>query len=373
MQTASGHRFETLDGLRGIAALVVMFGHFGQILGVYYPANMFLAVDTFFAMSGFVISHSYSARLRQGMSPWKYLFRRVVRLYPMFVAGLIIGGGVLYYGSRTGSINYQAGDVLESVFVNALYIPYFNSAHIWRDAGQIFPADPPAWSLFLEMLASCGFLAIVGLRTKALVWICALLYVTLIAVGLHFAHVNGGSWIDISNGFDTNNYWGGFPRAAFGFTLGVLLHELILHGVGASRAQAIFERTPYPSLVLYAALLAVLLCPRTLKGLYPMAVLALVTPSIVFFGAHVPIRHRFETRLARFLGWISYPIYCLHVPVLRGVICLSVSRAPHPTPSWPPARLSRLFWQWRWPNGTRSRCARGCPAGALPESRLVGF
>jgi peptidoglycan/LPS O-acetylase OafA/YrhL len=82
MKLVTSKRFEALDGLRGVAALVVMFGHFGQILGTYSPTNMFVAVDAFFALSGFVVAYSYTEKLKQGMSPWKYFYRRLVRNYP---------------------------------------------------------------------------------------------------------------------------------------------------------------------------------------------------------------------------------------------------------------------------------------------------
>ncbi|MFX8945840.1 acyltransferase family protein, partial [Acinetobacter baumannii] len=60
--------FATLDGLRGVAALLVVYHHehLAGIVGA--PAGAYLAVDLFFLMSGFVIAHAYEARLEQGLS-----------------------------------------------------------------------------------------------------------------------------------------------------------------------------------------------------------------------------------------------------------------------------------------------------------------
>jgi len=80
------------------------------------------------------------------------------------------------------------------------------------------------------------------------------------------------------------------------------------------------ERTAYPSFLLYAALLAVFLFPRSVRGLYPVIALATAVPAIVLIGAHIRPGPGLETNVARFLGWISYPIYCLHVPVVRLVV-----------------------------------------------------
>ncbi|MEI9986430.1 MAG: acyltransferase [Aliidongia sp.] len=320
MRSPAVERFDTLDGLRGVAAFSVMIGHFGQVLGSYWPAHMFLAVDVFFVMSGFVIAHSYRERLRGGMSAWTYLSRRLVRLYPLFILGLLLGAGILYYGASRGVIAYRTDDILRSVALNALYIPFLNRAQIYIDIGQIFPADPPAWSLFLEMLASAGFLVLFDLRRKALMLVTALCYLALIGAGFYFGRVNGAAGLDISNGFDSHNFLGGVPRVGFGFTLGILLHALTRDGIGTQRAAAVLRRVPYPSFVLYAALAAMFLFPNTVRGLYPLLALATVAPAIVFIGAQLRTGPGLETDVARFLGWVSYPVYCLHVPILRLVI-----------------------------------------------------
>src|ERR1700688_1495357 len=101
-----------------------MGGHFGLLLGLFDSPNGFLAVDTFFIMSGFVIAYSYGERLRRGMSPWTYLYRRVVRLYPMFIIGLLLGCVVLYYGVYSGEIAYRPTDILRGAALNVFYIPF---------------------------------------------------------------------------------------------------------------------------------------------------------------------------------------------------------------------------------------------------------
>ena len=316
-------RFDALDGLRGIAALTVMAGHCGLLLGVFWLPNNLVAVDTFFVMSGFVIAHSYGERLSKGMRASEYLYRRVVRLYPMYIIGVLIGAAVLYYGVHSGAIEYRSKDILSGVLLNLLYIPFFNEAQIYFnfEAGQVFPADPPAWSLFLEMLASGAFLLLFGLQRKALVLVSALCYVSLIAAGVYYASIKGGAWVDIHNGWATKNFFGGFPRVGFSFSLGVLLYELS-RGGARRRIQSLVERISCPSFALYGAAFAMLLFPRSIHGLYPLLAVATVGPAIVFVGAQIELHPGLERNIATFLGWISYPVYCLHYPVLRLVIFL---------------------------------------------------
>ena len=325
MQTgATVHRYEALDGLRGVAALSVMVGHFGLLLDLFEMPNGFLAVDTFFVMSGFVIAYSYGERLNRGMPARSYLYRRIVRLYPMFVIALLIGAVVLYYGAHRGALEYRTTDLLRSLALNALYIPFLNSVPVYFEVGQIFPADPPAWSLFFEMLASGAFLVLFAARLKTLVLMCALFYIALIATGVHYA--SNGAWIDIHNGYYTSNLLGGLPRVGFGFCLGVLLHAVIRAGIARWPIQTMAEAIPYPSFLIYGILLAIFVFPKSAHGLYGLVALATVVPAIVFFGAHVRLRSELEKNVASFLGWISYPIYCLHYPIIRLAIFLRGGR-----------------------------------------------
>jgi peptidoglycan/LPS O-acetylase OafA/YrhL len=311
----TAHRYETLDGLRGVAALTVMFGHFGMLLGLFSAPNGFMAVDTFFIMSGFVIAYSYGERLRRGMSPWTYLYSRVVRLYPMFIIGLLLGCAVLYYEVYSGAIVYRTADILHGAALNAFYIPFPNALTLYYETGQIFPANPPAWSLFFEMVASGAFLLLVGLSRRSLLAVVVLCYVTMIVAGIHYGH--GKTWIEVHCGYYTSNLPGGLPRVGFGFSLGILLQQLAREDIAGSRIRALIGRLPYPSFLLYAATLVIFHIPRTAHGIFPLLAVATIIPAVVFVGAQIHLRPGLELNAAKFLGWISYPIYCVHYPLVR--------------------------------------------------------
>ncbi len=85
-------RYGTLDGLRGVAALAVVFGH------LFWPFNLFLAhtylaVDLFFLMSGFVLAATYERRLAAGWGAGKFAVVRLRRLWPLYALGLVVGLG----------------------------------------------------------------------------------------------------------------------------------------------------------------------------------------------------------------------------------------------------------------------------------------
>ena len=84
---ASKPHYEILDGLRGVAAVMVVAfhlleahsggNHLNQIINHGY-----LAVDFFFMLSGFVIGYAYDYRWNR-MSTGTFFKRRLIRLQPM--------------------------------------------------------------------------------------------------------------------------------------------------------------------------------------------------------------------------------------------------------------------------------------------------
>lgn len=62
--------YRTLHGIRGVAALCIVVLHSPRLFGSA-PVFLALAVDLFFALSGFVLTHAYEDRLRRGMTLWR--------------------------------------------------------------------------------------------------------------------------------------------------------------------------------------------------------------------------------------------------------------------------------------------------------------
>lgn len=92
--------YDILDGLRGVAALLVVVfhlceahatSHFDQLLNHGY-----LAVDFFFALSGFVIGYAYDDRWGR-MTVGGFFKRRLIRLQPMVVLGMAVGAALFYF------------------------------------------------------------------------------------------------------------------------------------------------------------------------------------------------------------------------------------------------------------------------------------
>ena len=99
---ASKPRYEILDGLRGVAAIMVVIFHlfetYNARIGTQIINHGYLAVDFFFVLSGFVIGYAYDDRWAANkLTTWGFFKRRLVRLHPMLIAGTVLGCLLFYF------------------------------------------------------------------------------------------------------------------------------------------------------------------------------------------------------------------------------------------------------------------------------------
>jgi peptidoglycan/LPS O-acetylase OafA/YrhL len=96
----SGERILPIEGLRGLAVLLVSVVHFGALFRPYFRPGSALAiifdtamslgevaVDVFFVLSGFFI---YGILIEKNPDYWTFVWRRARRLYPVFLVVLCL-------------------------------------------------------------------------------------------------------------------------------------------------------------------------------------------------------------------------------------------------------------------------------------------
>ena len=315
------HRFHVLDGMRGIAAVIVMLMHYYIHSDIRYFCNAYLAVDFFFILSGFVIFHAYGGKLSAGMSAAAYLAKRIARLYPLAAIGILIGTPILYLQLGSYSTSYSQRDFAATLATNLLMLPYFSAkTFVTPEMSipvQLFPADSPLWSIFFELVGSIGFLWLIRMNPKQLKRFCLISFLFL--CGLAFLHgfTRHERLIDTNGGFETENFLLGFPRVFYGFSIGMLIYKWRTSRM-VSTVQLNYQ--PVRALTLYLALAAMLLFPSFLRSTYGIIVLGLIAPGIVWLGSGTDIRDSVTVRLSVWLGQLSFPIYCLHRPVLAAIL-----------------------------------------------------
>jgi len=286
-------RFLTLDALRGAGAIAVMAGHAGIILHAYMPPFMYLAVDMFFVLSGFVLAHAYDGKFAGGMSVAAFLKARIARLYPIYLVGLVLG---LVSVAFVNTHALAPAHALLSFFFGLLALP----SPPMEPLGVLFPLNGPFWSLFFEFWVANLIFALFWRQLRG--WLLALVILVSAcivgALGLYFGTLDfGWTWHQLP---------GGFARVCYSFFAGVAL----------SRFHA--RQTRQPAVPSWACLLvftAVMLLPLRgfAKGPYEVAVVLLVFPILIYFGAGATER---RPQIGKALGDASYAIYAVHRPLL---------------------------------------------------------
>jgi peptidoglycan/LPS O-acetylase OafA/YrhL len=303
--------YATLDGLRGVAALLVVTRHIGPILPTDPFPESFLAVDLFFLLSGFVIAHAYEARLRAGagvgMSLTAFLRTRLIRLYPLYLLGLALGAAAYGLHSLASGGPVDGAFLVKAGVIGVLMLPAIPLLPMGSSA-----LDGPTWTLLPELVANFAYAA--GLRRLGPRLLAAV--VGLGAVGLVVWQVRRGT---LDGGWSLDALPLVTARLAFSFFLGVAMHRLRPgRGVGPGAAWA--------CMAMLAA--ALMLHPAEhQRRLYELAVVLGVFPTIVW----VAVQREpgvLGGRLFGFLGRVSYAVYVLHAPLgmLAGLALAAVGR-----------------------------------------------
>lgn len=331
--------YQLLDGLRGVAAIIVVFFHLAEPLASSHLDNVvnhgYLAVDFFFLLSGFVISYAYDDRWDK-LTIGGFLRRRFERLQPLVVLGMTLGAISFYFTDSTIWPLIHTVPVWKLIVVMLIgytLVPLPLSMDI-RGWQEMHPLNSVGWSLFFEYIAN--ILYALGLRklpNKAL----ACFVILAGAVLLHFAVTNPNG--DVTGGWTLNaeHMRIGLIRTVFPFFAGLLLSRV-------SRPAYIKNAFLWCSLLVGV----VLLMPRIggaeqlwMNGLYEAFCIILVFPLIVYIGASGMVPTQREEKICQFLGSLSYPLYMTHyVLVYFYVAWVSNHRGITLGQAWPYALLT---------------------------------
>ena len=317
--------YDLLDGLRGVAALLVVCYHifegfsFAKLTnaagdGLIRTLNHgYLAVDFFFMLSGFVISYAYDDRFTS-MGTLGFFRRRLVRLHPMLLIGVLIGvatfvaqGRVTWSGETIGWEWIALSALLACFMIPALP----GLGYEVRGNGEAFPLNGPSWSLFFEYIGNILYALILRRLNKA--WLAVVVALT----GLGWAwfaltNVSGYGSMGVGWTIDSVNFGGGMLRMLFPFALGMLLarHFKPLYVRGA------FVWCSLALVGLFAVPYIEGQEPVCMNSVYELFCLAVAFPLIVWLGASGVAGGKKASAVCDLLGQLSYPLYVIHYPFM---------------------------------------------------------
>ena len=303
-----------LDGLRGVAAILVVFfhlfeahssGHLDQVINHGY-----LAVDFFFVLSGFVVGYAYDDRWNK-MTIGAFFKRRLIRLQPMVVMGMFIGAVFFFFGSdamfpEIGRVSVWQVMLLFVIGSTLLPVPPSMDIRGW---GEMHPLNGPAWSLFFEYMANILYALVIRRFSKFLL---TLLVIVAGGALIHYAVTSPNGCLAGGWKLDGPQLRLGFTRLMYPFFVGLLLSR-----------TGFLIRTKYAFEKCSVLLFIVLAMPRLggenhywLNGLYEALCVIVVFPWIVALGAGGKLSGSLFSKGCDFMGKISYPLYIVHYPVI---------------------------------------------------------
>ena len=325
---SSKPRFEILDGLRGVAAMIVVAFHLFETYssgpsdrGLLYNHG-YLAVDFFFVLSGFVIGYAYDDRGR--MTRWGFFKRRLIRLQPMVILGTLIGAFWFYFSAAPGFelvMQTPWWKLLVIMILGCIMFPTPPSMDIrgWKEINSLNGAQ---WSLLWEYIANILY-ALVVRRFSMIAFSVMVILSAFLTIDLSLdvdvfglLEVRKYAKYTVIGGFGLtpDQIYIGVCRLLYPFFGGLLLYRLSKWRIKLRRGGMLWR-----SLAVAATLVVPHIGGEThawLNGLYCALVILIVYPAIVAAGAGSELKGKKTTAVCKFLGMISYPLYITHYPMI---------------------------------------------------------
>lgn len=291
----SKQHFDSLDGMRGIAALAIVIFHFME--WVYtdpsknFIAHGFLAVDFFFCLSGFVIGYAYNNRIRQ-IGIVAFFKLRLIRLHPLVIFGSVLGLlGFLFDPFVAQAGLYSTGNLLLTFVCSIFLIPL---PLMKERAFNLFSFNAPAWSLFWEYVANIAYAVVLyRISRRLLIGLILVAAVALCLVSYRAGNLLGG-WAGA-------NFWDGCARISYSFLAGLFIYRanwIIKNKLGFVGMAALLT-------------LAFLMPFTSWSWLTEPMIVLIYFPLLIAVGAGATVSPGLR-KLCQLLGNISYPLYMTH-------------------------------------------------------------
>ena len=312
--------YHLLDGLRGVAALMVIWYHVfegyafagGTTIDTFNHG--YLAVDFFFILSVFVIGYAYDDRWGKNFTMKDFFKRRLIRLHPMVIMGAVVGAITFYI---QGSVQWDGTHigismVMLSLLCTIFFIPAMPGVgYEVRGNGEMFPLNGPCWSLFFEYIGNILYaLFIRRLSNKALTIVVVLLGVALASFAIF--NVSGYGNIGVGWTLDGVNFIGGLLRMLFPFSMGMLLSR----NFKPMKLRGAFWICTLVMIALFAVPYLEGTESICTNGIYEAFCIIIAFPILLWIGASGTTTDKKSTQICKFLGDISYPIYVIHYPFM---------------------------------------------------------
>lgn len=317
-----------LTPLRGIAALLTVIFHFDLVIGVFggklldgaqssLIGRMYLMVDFFFVLSGFILCYVYSEDFKDSVTPQnfkKFTIARFARVYPLHLFSLLLTTLLLYLLYQWVAEVTPLVDTENSTFsfITNLFLLHSMNFHQW------FTFTHASWSISVEWwmymlfpflvspflrLPKAGRLIIVAMCIMGYLIIGFILVpLTTVPDSLSFLRPKG------TPPFSLNvSYQFGIFRCLFGFVMGMMVYLAYKD----NWAKKIFS-SGYLFIILVASLFV---CMHfAVPDIYSVLFFPFILLSAAYGSRNM--NAILESKPLQRLGDWSFSIYLMHQPFL---------------------------------------------------------
>ncbi len=269
-------RNKQIDGLRGIAAVIIVVFHLiCRYLQIYEQSDIILmrnwggfGVIIFLIISGFFLFTSSEKILSStdGFRYFKYLRGKISRLWPSYIVSITITAFVVHVCGLVGRESTWRDWFLNAFFINGFIgTPYVDAAHWYM-------------TTLIAITVIFGFFVLCKIHNSVVPYVVWMLLVTcLVLLGKSgYAGILGGTYLS---------------AAVLGFALYVFSHN--------------YQQKKWILLAVIAIICTVITRGVEVGG-------EIVIALIVVYGAMKQKLSFLEYKLFQFLGKISYPLYLIH-------------------------------------------------------------
>jgi len=296
-----------LTALRFVAAFAVLLSHLdflgegsGRASGWLYETLLrqgYCGVSFFYILSGFILSHAYGDRLRQGTATLRsYMMSRIFRIAPLhWLMALIFIGWLALAGEMPGP-----GTILLNLGLMHAWVP---------DPSIHYALNGPSWSLSDELAFYAAFPWLCRMQTRSL-GLC-------LSGGLFL--ITGWALIMArQGGYSATGEWVFYvfpPVRLIDFIVGMLLyrawrsgHGNALAGTGAEVAVVI----AVPAAMIGFSLMAL---PMPLR--WQLAYLPIMAAAVLIFAhGRGAVSRALRNPWIILLGQSSFALYLTHRPII---------------------------------------------------------
>lgn len=303
-------RIESLQALRGLAAILVMLFHYRFYLrsqvenGTTIWDALFgwgiIGVDIFFIISGFIMVYTTQNYTQSLFSTKRFLINRVIRIFPMYYVGLLIT--FLLSGAMSTFHYPEKVQNLLSALTFTVYKTDITPHYI--DDGGMYNIR---WTLNYEVYFYIAFSVclLVKHRLLALIGFSALMICLIPAIA----------------GFQPTTSIQGYPFHSP--TLGLLTNPVFLEFIIGAIVGYLYLKlkniTSSTKIQAIASFISLSLFMYVIYGIYNESLRAFNTESAIILGVFIlfitladPLLKKYIPHILTYLGDISFSLYLLH-------------------------------------------------------------